>query len=259
MEFAIRRALEIIRNMLISLILIYLSRHKYFRRILLVALLALCVTLFGCTDDEFEHMRQVETMRTDNFTQFVARSRITPPFGQDRWSAPLDTFDFVVAQYLQQVSDSLSAEADTLFAQYAADSIPRPAWQCQLYVTDTVFRADPDYISVRLELYHYRGGAHGTTWYKAFNYDVARAVMLSDEDWLNPAGSAAVDALADARFDGDTACFNLRPTLRDASCLNFTRNDVILSYDRYILGPYACGAAEVAIPQRSLKEVMRLK
>ena len=29
--------------------------------------------------------------------------------------------------------------------------------------------------------------------------------------------------------------------------------------DRYILGPYACGAAEVAVPQRSLKDVLHLE
>ncbi|MBP5611368.1 MAG: DUF4163 domain-containing protein [Bacteroidales bacterium] len=245
--------------MLISLILIYLSRHKYFRRFLAIALLALCVTLFGCTDDEFEHLRQVETSRSDNYTRFVSYSKISPAPGQDRWKASADTFNVIVGRYLDRLSDSLRMEADTLFAQYAADSIPRPAWQCQLYVSDTVFRADADYISVRLEIYSYRGGAHGSTWYKAFNYDVPRSAMMPDAAWLVPSDSAAVDALAAARFAGDTACFSVRPTLGAASCLNFTQNDVILSYDRYVLGPYACGAAEVAIPQRSLGKALRLE
>ena len=83
--------------------------------------------------------------------------------------------------------------------------------------------------------------------------------MMPDAAWLVPSDSAAVDALAAARFAGDTACFSVRPTLGAASCLNFTQNDVILSYDRYVLGPYACGAAEVAIPQRSLGKALRLE
>lgn len=55
----------------------------------------------------------------------------------------------------------------------------------ELQVGDSVFMANDQYVSVRLIVYTFTGGAHGITNFYTFNYDVQNQKFLTNQEILN--------------------------------------------------------------------------
>lgn len=163
-----------------------------------------------------------------------------------------------VQTLVEGLQDSLKSGAEDMMQSLADNNISRPEWKCVLWVRDSVFMATPEYISVRLTVYSFTGGAHGMTWYYAFNYDVENRKVLSLNDMIEPDASEAVDRLLKAHFENPEDCFDTDPTLDRATCINFSSAQVCCTYAQYELGPYACGAPEVSVPRTALKDAWLL-
>ncbi|MEG1617887.1 MAG: DUF4163 domain-containing protein [Bacteroidales bacterium] len=164
-----------------------------------------------------------------------------------------------IGALLGGLEDSLKTDATALFASLEADSISRPLWKYQLFVTDSVFLATERFISVRLTAYTFTGGAHGMTRFYAFNYDVKNQKLLTPEEILNYKQQAAIDKQIQSHFRNPEGCFDKQPTLPLASVINLNDREVCFTYEHYILGAYYCGTAEVNVPLDKLKGSVILK
>jgi len=164
-----------------------------------------------------------------------------------------------IRQFMTGRQDSLKAEADELFQSFKTDSMPRPNWIYTLDVTDSVFMATSEYISVRFEVYTFTGGAHGITDFYAFNYDVKNRELLEPEEIVAYKDSDAVSRSLQAHFKNPENCFTTEPTLDLVSVINFTPGDVCFTFTQYTLGAYYCGIAEITVPKTELTKSVLLR
>ena len=163
-----------------------------------------------------------------------------------------------VNEAIQKRIDTLQAQlkkdADDLFSTFEKDTINRPVWSYQLYVSDTVLMADENYISVRMQVYTFTGGAHGMTGFDAFNYDIKRQAFVSADQVLNFKEAEKLNDLLARNFKDEQGCFTDKPTLTNGfTAFNLTPTAVCFTYPQYVLGPYSCGVAEVYIPRTELQ------
>ncbi|MDR1274119.1 MAG: DUF3298 and DUF4163 domain-containing protein [Odoribacteraceae bacterium] len=126
-------------------------------------------------------------------------------------------------------------------------------------VSDTVFRATSHYISLRVTIYAYTGGAHGNTYIYAFNYDLRGRKFLEKEQLLDLGRKQEIEKLLQARFDNKDGAFTSLPTLDDPAVYNFTAEALHVTYPHYALGPYSSGIAEVSVPLTELKKAFKLQ
>ena len=160
-----------------------------------------------------------------------------------------------VQMFVALLQDSLKVAATDLFQSLEKTNISRPLWNCSLFVTDSVFMATNKYISMRLTVYTFTGGAHGITDFYAFNYDVKNQKMLSVADIVDLNNQEQIDRLLKLHFENPENCFNTDPTIDQVTTINFTPADVCFTYAQYQLGPYVCGAPIVAVPISELQGI----
>ncbi len=163
-----------------------------------------------------------------------------------------------VQSLVSGLQDSLKAAATDLFQRMEKTDIPRPSWSYSLFVTDSVFMATNEYISMRLTVYTFTGGAHGITDFYSFNYDVKNQKMLSSGDIIEHGNPEPVNRLLKSHFKNPENCFTTDPTLDQVTAINFSPTDVCFTYAQYKLGPYVCGAPEVTVPLAELQGVFLL-
>lgn len=160
-----------------------------------------------------------------------------------------DTTGILIETLKKQIGHE-AAEVDSMFPPQT----DRPAFQFQLYITDSVFMATPEFISFRLTAYQYTGGAHGITTFYAFNFDVKQNRFLTISEILPPTNARQIDSLLQTSFKNPYDCFNEKPTLANVTVVNIGKTSVCFTYAHYILGPYACGSAEIDIPLQIMKQ-----
>lgn len=164
------------------------------------------------------------------------------------------TVNNAMQEYIDSLQTQLKKDADELFSTYEKDTADRPIWNYQLYVRDTVFMADADYISVRIQVYTFTGGAHGMTDFKSLNYSVGKQAFVTAEQILNFKEEEKLNGLLADNFNDEQGCFTDKPTLTNGfTAFNVTPSAVCFTYLQYVLGPYSCGAAEVYIPRKELE------
>ena len=163
-----------------------------------------------------------------------------------------------VAEYVESATEQFRTEATGMRRELAADDMKCPVWVSEFHLEDSVFMATSQYISMRLTIYTYNGGAHGQTRYMAFNYDVKNGRFLTNEDIVDASKATAVNAQLKAHFQNPNGCFTEDPTLEQTAVINFTATSLCFKYEPYVLGPYACGAAEVNVPREALKDALRI-
>lgn len=164
-----------------------------------------------------------------------------------------------IEKFVSDLSDSLRVDATELFKMFADKPEERPDWKYELMVDDSVFMATDQFISVRLRKYIFTGGAHGNTGFRAFNYDIKNQKFLTDKEILNYTNAAQINAQLKANFKNPDGCFTYEPTLDEASAINFDATSVYFIFEPYVLGPYACGTAEVVVPRAALKGDLLIK
>ena len=165
-----------------------------------------------------------------------------------------DTID----HFIRSLQDSLKGNAAATFRQLNKIHIPRPSWQCELVVRDTVFMATTNDVSVRLTAYSFTGGAHGMTRFYAFNYDVVHQKMRPASEIVADRDSDFMNQKLIAHFKNPFDCFTTVPTIRMASAINFSPREICFTFEQYQLGPYACGWTQVIIPRQEIGRHLRI-
>ncbi len=126
----------------------------------------------------------------------------------------------------------------------------------ELIVTDTVYLSNRNIVSVLYSIYSFTGGAHGMTTFIGYNYDIPNMKIITAKEIFRPEATAEINKLLSGYFKDPYNCFMSKPTLEQASAVNFAFESVIFTYEQYILGPYACGPATVTVPVEPLKKYM---
>lgn len=167
----------------------------------------------------------------------------------------------VVEALIDSLQLDIKAQADTFFTTYGKMYDEKgPEWAYQLYVKDSVFMATDKYISLRVLVYTFMGGAHGMTNFYAFNYDVQKQHFLTDQEIINYDKANEINGLLVKYFNNPEGCFSDKPTLTNGfTALNVSPVAVCFTYPQYTLGAYACGVAQVTIPDDVLKGILKIK
>jgi hypothetical protein len=138
------------------------------------------------------------------------------------------------------------------------DEISRePSYEFAVF--DTVFRATSHYISLRLTVYTYTGGAHGDTYVYAFNYDLRGRKFLDKEQLLDTGQKKEINKLLQAHFVNKDNAFTSLPTLDEPAAYNFSTDALHVTYPHYALGPYSSGIAELSVPLAELKKALKVQ
>jgi hypothetical protein len=163
-----------------------------------------------------------------------------------------------VDEIISRLRDSLVGREVPLVDADSTDA-DSPACQREFWVSDTFFRATDRYISARVKIYAYNGGAHGMTYFHAFNYDTRAGEFMDNARLLDYTRKADVEKLLDARLDNPDGCFTDRPRLGNSTAVNFSAGEMIFTYPPYALGPYSCGAAEIVVPLKELGKAVKAR
>ncbi|WP_251621843.1 DUF4163 domain-containing protein [Odoribacter lunatus] len=161
---------------------------------------------------------------------------------------------------IDSLKKNLQEKAGVFFSEIRKEGIERPQWNFELYVRDSVFMANSEYISLRMMVYIFEGGAHGMTQFYAYNYDVKQQKLLNPQQILDFGKSKEINELLERNFVNTDSCFTEIPTLENGvSALNMNMEIFCFTYPQYALGSYSCGYLEVNIPRVELKEELILK
>lgn len=157
-----------------------------------------------------------------------------------------------VGNVLEQVLEEVKSSADEYFAQYEDKN---QAVKFELRVEDSVFMADSKFISLRLKVYTYKGGAHGGTNFYTYNYDIASQSLLQPEQIIDMVQAERFNELLRMHFRNSN-CFSELPAVENMDGLNVDEENVCVVFQQYTLGAYACGHAEIAISRDDLQGVL---
>lgn len=224
---------------------------------LVLTLFAALFMLTGCKKEiKLEVKRMTETEKNDLWDINIQRSVFLTTEASVEESCVV--FNDKLTGMLSVMQDSIRAQAQELQKGLLAMGLPMIA-PCALYVRDSVYMANEDYISVRLLVYVMTGGAHGNTTFYGLNYDVKTKQFLTNKEVVDYGKAKEIDGLLKTHFVNRDSCFNEIPTLETMSALNFTKNTVDFTYAQYVLGAYACGYMEVAVPRKEMKDALLVK
>ena len=128
----------------------------------------------------------------------------------------------------------------------------------ELFIQDSVFLADQNYISVLMSAYEMLGGANGITNFYGINYDVRTQRFLDKEDILNYDKANDINALLAKYLKDPDKCNTFEaPTIENCTALNFTLHTVEFTYAKYILGPGACGPVIISGPREKMQGMLK--
>ncbi|PKQ60695.1 hypothetical protein BZG02_18405 [Labilibaculum filiforme] len=120
-----------------------------------------------------------------------------------------------------------------------------------------------NYVSARFTVYTYRGGAHGQTYYKCFNYSAqgAKQLKLNDLLYLKKRSELqSLNNLLQKYFVNPNQCFSDLPSVTsDFQFFSFQKDNFVFSFSDNSLGDYVCGTTEIKIPVWELKQHGLLK
>lgn len=129
----------------------------------------------------------------------------------------------------------------------------------QLFIQDTVYLADENYISVLVSSYEMLGGANGITSFYGVNYNMKSQKFLNKKDILNYDKAADINALLKENLKDPDKCFTFAaPTVENFTAINFTLHTVEFTYAKYILGPGSCGPVTISVPRHKMKDMLKI-
>lgn len=210
--------------------------------------------LAGCQSGNIEVVKEKKSDKTEMWEILISKSVFSSPDGKkcdivnDKVSALVDS---LVGDFKMQVT-----EYNRAFDTIPAEEPMRPL---EMFVEDSVFMANSNYISLRLKVYISLGGANGETKYYAVNYDLNNGRFLSKGDILNLKQESEMNNLLKQEFINPDNCFVDVPTVSMCSALNFTSKNLCFTYEKYVLGAGACGDVEVNLDRSRLSNLLLIK
>ena len=129
----------------------------------------------------------------------------------------------------------------------------------ELYITDSVFLADENYISVLVSSYEMLGGANGITNFYGVNYNMKTQKFLDKKEIINYDKASGINALLKANLKDPNKCYTFAaPTVENFTAVNFTLHTVEFTYAKYILGPGACGPVTISVPRTQMQGMLKI-
>lgn len=167
----------------------------------------------------------------------------------------------VITSQVNQLASATKDSADHFFTSYVDTLYGRPAFQYELDIQDSVFLVNKHYISVRLSIYQYQGGAHGMTTFSCYNLDLHNGRLLTLDQYLHLSKRDEIDRLLQQYFKNEEGCFSEKPTLSTPGFAGFNigKEYINFTYEAYALGAYACGPVTIAIPIKELQAIDAIK
>lgn len=215
------------------------------------------VALTGCQSGKIEVREEKQNDNTEMWEISVTKSLFSSE------NAGYAEQCKTVNQRLTVLVDSLIKDFKTQVIDYnkAFDTIPdgQPFRPLEMFVEDSVFSANTNYISLRLKVYASLGGANGETSFYAINYDLDKKQFLSIGEILNLKQAESINKLLKDNFVNPDHCFSDLPTVANCSALNFTDRNLCFMYGKYVLGAGACGDVAVDIERSELKNLLLIK
>lgn len=210
--------------------------------------------LTGCKKEiklETKHIHE-----TDSTAQWITNIERPTFAATEKWAEKSCVrFNDKVTSFIQGVQDTLIRQAKQGAATMEAAG-EQWNWPYELFVRDSIFMADENYISVRFLIYTFTGGAHGMTTFHSLNYDFKNEKFLTNAEILNTGKSAEINDLLKAHLQNPEKCFTENPTLSAASVINIGLHNLYFTFEPYVLGPYSCGYATIEIPRSKLKDML---
>lgn len=128
-----------------------------------------------------------------------------------------------------------------------------------LFIQDSVYLADENYISVLVSSYEMLGGANGITNFYGVNYNLKSQKFLNKKEILNYDKAAGINALLKANLKDPNQCFTFEvPSVENFTAINFTLHSVEFTYAKYILGPGSCGPVTISVPRHQMKDMLKI-
>jgi hypothetical protein len=142
---------------------------------------------------------------------------------------------------------------------------PDPNSKVSEDISFDVIRADPHYVSIKFSRYHYEeGGAHGLMVISAFNYDIARKMIIGLGDLFEP-GEPYLENLSKIctkdllRQLGEVteSCTRggAEPSLENLGVFAISSRGIIIYFQPYQVTSYSGGAPEVKIQFKRLSGI----
>ena len=148
----------------------------------LIMAVFMAFTFMGCQPkvQDLNVKNEKVTVNSENWDITVNRSMFSSADANVNKSC--EVLNKKIEKFVNDLQDSLKADANEFFQSWQGSGEERPAWIYELQVGDSVFMANDRYVSVRLMVYTFTGGAHGITNFYTFNYDVQNQKFLTDQE-----------------------------------------------------------------------------
>ena len=167
---------------------------------------------------------------------------------------------------LQSDAAQVASEAKELYAEGGSSAFTEGSfWTSELTMAQT-YMTEGKLLSIAAEGYTYYGGVHPNSYSRAWNFDLTTGKFLTADD-LADESSRYGDAstfqraiywqmlneveekhMADVYFSDYDSYLHDFPTF---ATLNFTEDGLTVTFDQYIIAPYAVGPQEFQIPYDS--------
>lgn len=220
---------------------------------ILTFLAATCL-LMGCQKEIKLEVKQMhETDKSELWDIMADR----PVFSTTEASveASCVVFNDSITAFITRQQDSIKTQAKKF--KIAMDSLGyQMVGPFELVIQDSVYLADENYISARLLVYTFTGGAHGITNFYGFNYNVKTKKFLSNKEIIDYSKAPQINELLKTHLQNPDSCFTDTATIENFTALNFNLHTVDFTYTQYILGPYSCGYTTIAVPYSGIKDFM---
>ena len=158
-------------------------------------------------------------------------------------------FSSYTKEFTSLLDDDIKAEMDSGFisGKYYSDIVMK------YYVLKN------GYISIFLTISYYTLGAHGNVSFYTYHYDTKNNKFISFADVANLKGQDDLDnfnSIMQKNFKNEDNCFNEQPFVYNPEMRSYYFDDdtITVVFAPYVLGPYACGVAEINIAFKELKK-----
>lgn len=195
----------------------------------------------------------------DKRLRYEIETRMPQLTGED--TARAEKFNKAVSAFVAQRTGGFRKIVGEITREDAAP--PQPSQQNTLEVSYQVTAANKGFISLLFYFFEYTGGAHPNTTTSSFNYDFNRHAVINLPDlfltrsnYLKVISDYAIRELKKVTTATDAES-GAAPKAENYASWNITPAGLKITFDRYLVGPYAAGEHEVVIPYSLLKPIIK--
>ena len=224
----------------------------------------------GYFDDYDSYLQDFPTLATLNFTEngltVTFDQYVIAPYaaGPQVFSVPYSEFYNALSEHagLESEAAQMATEAKELYAENGTSVFLNGSyWTNELSLTQT-YMTEGKLLSIAAENYTYYGGVHPNSATRAWSFDLTTGEFLTLDALASEEGDLqgnslqesiywniyeqiAQKGLSEGYFDDYDSYLQDFPTL---ATLNFTENGLTVTFDQYVIAPYAAGPQVFSVP-----------